>query len=97
MCAGLQAARGGDELRRDRCVAAELGDGGVRVLVRGLPADGFRHALPWPRLGQVRPRRLLLVRPQRHRRAPGMERLGRPRTHQVRFHFRDLSVLLYGG
>jgi hypothetical protein len=76
--AGVHAARGGDELRRDRGVAAELGGGGLRVLVRGVQAHRLRHAVPGQGVGPLRPGGLLLLRPRRHRRAPGMERLGRP-------------------
>jgi hypothetical protein len=81
--AGVHAARGGDGLRRHRGVAAELAGGGLRVLVRGVPAHRLRHAVPGPGVGQVRQGRLLLLRPQRHRLAPGLERLGRPVKDKV--------------
>ncbi|ONM38330.1 Pectinesterase, partial [Zea mays] len=52
--------------------------GGHGVLVRQLPGDGVRRALPGPRLGHLLPRRLRLHPHGRHHRPQRVVQLGRP-------------------
>ncbi|KAL5656805.1 hypothetical protein ACJX0J_036124, partial [Zea mays] len=52
--------------------------GGHGVLLRQLPGDGLRRALPGPRLGHLLPRRLRLHLHGRHHHPQRMVQLGRP-------------------
>ncbi|AQK94975.1 putative pectinesterase 53, partial [Zea mays] len=75
---GVPCARDRAELRRaDGAEPAEPA-GGHGVLVRQVPGDGVRRAVPGPRLGNLLPRRLRLHLHGQHHHPARLVQLGRP-------------------
>jgi hypothetical protein len=80
---GVPCARDRAELRRaDGAEPAEPA-GGHGVLVRQVPGDGVRRAVPGPRLGNLLPRRLRLHLHGQHHHPARLVQLGRPDAGDV--------------